>query len=95
MEGVITNKEKNNQMLSAKLEEGQSQVSKAQKNIKELQGRVEIVEGELEAERQSRAKAEHKRSDLTREIEQLTDILDEAGGVTVAQLELNKREKQR
>jgi len=91
MEGVITNKEKNNQMLSAKLEEGQSQVSKAQKNIKELQGRVEIVEGELEAERQSRAKAEHQRSDLSHEIEQLTERLDQAGGATIAQLELNKK----
>merc|ERR1712198_625525 len=41
IEGVIANKEKNNQLLSAKLDDEQSLVAKAQKNIKELQGRVE------------------------------------------------------
>merc|ERR1740137_482349 len=61
------------------------------KNIKELQGRVETVEEELEAERQSRAKAERQRSDLSHEIVQLTERLDEAGGATVAQVELNKK----
>merc|ERR1711915_639195 len=91
LESTLANKEKNNSMLSAKLEEGQSQVAKAQKNIKELQGRVESVEEELEAERQSRAKAERQRSDLSREIDQLSERLDEAGGATVAQIELNKK----
>merc|ERR1740137_143808 len=41
VEGVIASKEKNNQLLSAKLDDEQSLVAKAQKNIKELQGRVE------------------------------------------------------
>merc|ERR1712128_40743 len=67
VEGVIANKEKNNLLLSAKLDDEQSLVAKAQKNIKELQGRVEAAEEELEAERQSRAKAERQRSDLSRE----------------------------
>merc|ERR1712055_302410 len=62
-----------------------------QKNIKEAQGRVEELEEELEAERQARAKAERQRSDLAREIEQLGERLDEAGGATVAQVELNKK----
>merc|ERR1712123_462036 len=66
VEGVIANKEKNNLLLSAKLDDEQSLVAKAQKNIKELQGRVEAAEEELEAERQSRAKAERQRSDLSR-----------------------------
>jgi myosin heavy chain 6/7 len=91
IENVIANKEKNNQMLSAKLDDEQSLVSKAQKNIKELQGRVEGGEEELEAERQARAKAERQRSDLAREIEQLGERYDEASGATVAQLELNKK----
>merc|ERR1719260_594661 len=90
-EAVIGNKEKNNQLLSAKLDDEQSLVAKAQKNIKELQGRVEGSEEELEAERQSRAKAERQRSDLAREIEQLSERLDEASGATVAQVELNKK----
>merc|ERR1719159_1166620 len=61
------------------------------KNIKELQGRVEATEEELEAERQARAQAERQRSDLSREIDQLGVRLDEAGGATVAQVELNKK----
>merc|ERR1712013_402612 len=91
IETVIASKEKNNQMLSAKLDDEQSLVAKAQKNIKELQGRVEATEEELEAERQARAQAERQRSDLSREIDQLGTRLDEAGGATVAQVELNKK----
>merc|ERR1712123_465810 len=91
VEGVIANKEKNNLLLSAKLDDEQSLVAKAQKNIKELQGRVEAAEEELEAERQSRAKAERQRSDLSREIDQLGERFDEASGATVAQVELNKK----
>ena len=91
VEGLIANKEKNNHDLSAKLDDEQSLVAKAQKNIKELQGRVEASEEELEAERQARAQAERQRSDLSREIDQLGSRLDEAGGATVAQVELNKK----
>merc|ERR1719341_3063762 len=91
IEVVIGTKEKNNQLLSAKLDDEQSLVAKAQKNIKELQARVETVESELEAERQSRASAERQRSDLAREIDQLGERLDQAGGATVAQVELNKK----
>merc|ERR1712050_412827 len=59
--------------------------------IKELQGRVEAMEEELEAERQARAKAEKQRSDLAREIDQLGERLDEASGANAAQVELNKK----
>merc|ERR1712062_117805 len=55
------------------------------------QSRVEELEEELEAERQARAKAERKRSDLARELEQLGERLNEAGGATAAQVELNKK----
>merc|ERR1712066_841314 len=77
--------------LNAKLEDGQGVVSKVQKSIKENQGRVEELEEELEAERQARAKAERQRSDLARELEELGERLDEAGGATAAQMELNKK----
>merc|ERR1712062_614243 len=60
-------------------------------SIKEVQGRVEEMEEELEAERQARAKAERQRSDLARELESLGERLNEAGGATVAQVELNKK----
>merc|ERR1712214_181136 len=84
-------KEKDISALSAKLDDEQSLVAKAQKSIKEHQGRVEELEEELEAERQARAKAERQRSDLAREFESLGERLAEAGGATHAQIELNKK----
>merc|ERR1712158_134521 len=48
-------------------------------------------EEELETERQARAKAERQRSDLARELESLGERLNEAGGATHAQVELNKK----
>lgn len=53
--------------------------------------RVEEWEEELEAERQARAKSERQKSDLVRELEELTDRLEEASGATAAQMELNKK----
>merc|ERR1719365_322558 len=91
LEVTIGNKEKNNAQLAAKLDDEQNLVAKAQKGIKEIQGRVENMEEELEAERQARAKAERQRSDLAREIDQLGERLDEASGATTAQVELNKK----
>ena len=91
IEVVIGNKDKNNAQLAAKLDDEQNLVAKAQKGIKEVQGRVETMEEELEAERQSRAKAERQRSDMAREIDQLGDRLQEASGATTAQVELNKK----
>merc|ERR550517_820702 len=91
VEGTIARKEKDIGSVAAKLDDEQSLVAKMQKSIKELQGRVEEMEEELEAERQARAKAERQRSDLAREIEQLGERLDEAGGATHAQVELNKK----
>merc|ERR1712223_2277661 len=91
LENIIARKEKDISVLNAKLEDEQSVVSKVQKSIKENQGRVEELEEELEAERQARAKAERQRSDLAREMEGLGERLDEAGGATSAQVELNKK----
>merc|ERR1712123_446148 len=84
---------KDNDMIgyNAKLDDEQALVSKVQKGIKELQGRVEQMEEELEAERQARAKAERQRSDLAREFESLGERLNEASGATAAQIELNKK----
>merc|ERR1712141_639962 len=91
LEASISRKEKDLGGLSSKLEDEQSIVAKVQKTIKEIQARVEELEEELEAERQARAKAERKRSDLARELEQLGERLNEAGGATNAQVELNKK----
>jgi myosin heavy chain 6/7 len=90
-EAHISRKEKELSSLSVKLDDEQSLVGKVQKSIKELQGRIEEMEEELEAERQARAKAERQRSDLARELESLGERLNEAGGATAAQIELNKK----
>merc|ERR1712241_48002 len=91
LEQNIARKEKDLSGLAARLEDEQSLVSKVQKAIKETQARVEELEEELEAERQARAKAERQRSDLARELDQLGERLNEAGGATHAQVELNKK----
>ena len=51
----------------------------------------EEVEEELESERSARARSEKTRSDLSRELEEMSERLEEAGGQTAAQIELNKR----
>merc|ERR1712066_883966 len=91
LEGTIGRKEKDFSGLASKLDDEQALVGKVQKSIKEVQGRVEELEEELEAERQARAKAERQRSDLARELESLGERLNEAGGATIAQVELNKK----
>jgi len=91
LEIIISKKEAEATILLSKLDDEQSLVGKVQKTIKDFQGRVEELEEELEAERQSRAKAERQRSDLAREVESLGERLLEAGGATAAQMELNKK----
>merc|ERR1712170_62118 len=91
LEGTIQRKEKDASSLFSKLDDEQALVAKVQKSIKEIQARVEGMEEELEAERQGRAKAERQRSDLARELENLGERLNEAGGATHAQVELNKK----
>ena len=52
---------------------------------------MDDLEDELESERCFRAKSEKQKSDLARELEELHERLEEAGGATAAQLELNKK----
>ena len=66
-------------------------MNKFQKSIKEIQGRVEELEEELEAESQARGKAERQCSDLARQLEGLGERVTDAGGATYAQMELNKK----
>lgn len=49
------------------------------------------MEEELEAERATRAKVEKQRADLARELEEISERLEEAGGATAAQIEMNKK----
>merc|ERR1712210_256957 len=64
LEGVIGRKEEDQLGLTTKLEDEQLIVTKFLKAIKETQGRVEVLEEELEAERQARAKADKLRKDI-------------------------------
>merc|ERR1719260_464635 len=91
IEGSIGRKDKDISNLASKLEDEQGGGGRLQKIIKENQSRIEELEEELEAERQSRANAERQRSDLARELEDMGERLDEAGGATAAQIELNKK----
>ena len=52
-------------------------IGQVQKSIKEHQCRIEVLEEELEAERQARAHAERQRSDLAREMENLSERLNQ------------------
>ena len=58
------------------------------KKIKSLEARIEELEAELEAERQARIKVEKQRSDLNRDLEELSSQLDDTGSVAQAQVKL-------
>ena len=91
LESTICKREKDHSQLTIKLDDEQATVIKHQRSIKEIQGRVEEMEEELEAQRQARAKAERQRSDLARELERLGERITDAGGANHAQVELNKK----
>ncbi|NWQ77907.1 MYH1B protein, partial [Columbina picui] len=90
--------------IQSKIEDEQALGMQLQKKIKELQAslcsfpslsqsqaRIEELEEEIEAERTSRAKAEKHRADLSRELEEISERLEEAGGATAAQIDMNKK----
>ena len=49
------------------------------------------MEEELEAERTFRLRAEQLRTESARELQELQERLEEAGGLTAAQIEINKK----
>merc|ERR1719187_2898302 len=91
MEGLIDKCDSSIAAAQRRLDDEQNIVAKLQKTIKEMQSRVENQEEELESERQCRTKAEKQRGTLARELDDLGERLDEAGGATAAQVELNKK----
>ncbi len=48
--------------------------------------RIEELEEELEAQRSARSKTEKQRGELSRELEELSERLDEAGGASAVQV---------
>jgi hypothetical protein len=49
------------------------------------------LEEEVESERQTKSKVEKQRADLSREIDEMNERLEEVGGASSAQLEINKK----
>ena len=65
--------------------------SQLHRKVKELQARIEDVESELEVERTARSKIERNRNDLVREMDHLSEQLEEAGGATAAQVQTTSK----
>merc|ERR1711997_1113681 len=91
LQQTMMRKEKELSSVGAKIEDEHTLGSKYTKQIKELQGRIDELDEELVIERQSRAKAEKNRAILSRDIEDLSGRLEEAGSNTGTQIELNKK----
>lgn len=77
--------------LPSKVEEEITNGQLFAKKVKEMQQRVAESEEETECERQAKMRAEKQRTDLARELAELNERLEEAGGVTAVQVELNKK----
>merc|ERR1719175_361274 len=88
---ALQRKEKELMSMSAKIEDEGTLGSKYNKQVKELQSRIEELDEELHIERQNRAKAEKNRTILSRDIQDLGNRLEEAGSNTSTQVELNKK----
>lgn len=58
-----------------------------------LQIQIQHLKKELEAERTTRAKVERERADLTQELEDLNERLEEARGASLAQVEITKKQE--
>ncbi|KAM6345415.1 LOW QUALITY PROTEIN: myosin-3-like [Alca torda] len=78
-----------NQMQN-KIEEQQSSPIQLQK-IRELQAHVAELEEETMSEKAMRVKAEKHCDELANELEEISERLEEAGGATTTQTELNKK----
>merc|ERR1712079_787945 len=88
---TIQRKDKEITSLSAKIEDEATLGSKYQKQVKELQSRLEELDEELTIECANRAKAEKNRATLSRDIGDLAEKLEDAGNNTATQIELNKK----
>merc|ERR1712088_904223 len=87
----VQRKEKEAAAIAAKIEDEATLGSKYNKQVKELQARLEELDEELAIERANRAKAEKSRAILKKDIEDLGSRLEEAGANTATQVELNKK----
>ncbi|XP_042858718.1 myosin heavy chain, muscle-like [Penaeus japonicus] len=91
LEMAAERKDKELAAITAKIEDEQAIVYRDQRQVKDLQARLEELEEDVEHERQARGKAEKAKNLLSRELSELGERLDEAGGATAAQIEINKK----
>merc|ERR1719330_1439752 len=91
LNATIQRKEKEIASVNAKIDDEGTLASKYSKQVKELAGRLEELDEELTIERQARAKAEKNRADLSRDISDFAEKLEDAGNNTATQIELNKK----
>uniref|UniRef100_A0A8D1RY07 Myosin-15 n=1 Tax=Sus scrofa TaxID=9823 RepID=A0A8D1RY07_PIG len=89
----LRRKELEMNQMSSQVENEKGRVAQLQKMLKEQQTQIQDLKEELEAERTTRAKVERERADLTRELEDLNERLEEAGGASLAQLEISKKQE--
>ncbi|XP_065826219.1 myosin heavy chain, striated muscle-like [Oscarella lobularis] len=74
--------------LNQQIEDEQSRIAALEKEIKALKARIEQLEEDLASEQEKRKRVEKQNANLQREMEDLTDRLEEQGGATVVQTEL-------
>merc|ERR1712142_1248393 len=91
LSGQVHIKEKEGSALGAKIDDESTLGAKYAKQAKELMGRIEELDEELNVERNNRAKAEKSRTMLKKDIEDISSRLEEAGSNTATQVELNKK----
>ncbi|KAF3827593.1 hypothetical protein GH733_003079 [Mirounga leonina] len=89
----LSKKELEMNQMNLKVEKEKGLVAQLQNMAKELQIKIQALKRELEVERTTRAKMERERADLTQELEALNERLEEAGGTSLAQLDITKKQE--
>ncbi|VDP19816.1 unnamed protein product [Heligmosomoides polygyrus] len=87
----LKKKEADLHALGVRIEDEQAMINRLTRLSKENAARIIEIEDELEHERQSRAKADRARSELQRELDDLSERLDDQNNQMQAQQELNKK----
>ncbi|XP_032055793.1 myosin-4-like [Aythya fuligula] len=82
--------------LEGDLKMSQVSIMDLENDRKQMDDRLKKLESgiggrKVEAERAVYAKTEKRRAELSRELEEISDRLEEAGGATAAQIEMNKK----
>merc|ERR1711970_510680 len=91
LENTLARKDSEVAALAAKIDDEALGTARVGKQAKELLARIDELEDEYKNEYNAYTKAEKAKQALARNVEEIGDRLDEAGGATAAQVELNKK----